>query len=212
MKKIISLVLFIALVLPTAFSSFTIPAFAEPDPDGAEPTVYDGVVFSRVSGNGGKKDAACKYSFIELYNTTDSDISLSGLAVYYKEPGAEQYTEYALSGGVIAAGGYYLVRGAAAKKYEAVNEIISVNEKDEEWDLTISNKEFSLVLAPAGLTLDASLPLYDLEGITSYLCLYDSSKEYFFDSGYEDDFSKNKFAVRTALREDSGWYTVNLNK
>ncbi len=204
MKRIISFALLVLMILPMAFASFT-PAAAEGTPS------YDGVVFSRVAGNGGKKDAACKYSFIELYNTTDSDISLAGLSVYYKEAG--EYAEFPLSAnGVIPAGGYYLVRGAAAPKYVADSEIISVDSYDEEWDLTISNKAFSIVLAPSGMTLDPTLPLYDLEGIVSYFCAFDSKTEYYFDSGYLDDFSKNKFAVRTALREDSGWYMVNLNK
>ena len=34
----------------------------------------------------------------------------------------------------------------------------------------------------------------------------------YFDSGYLDDLSNPTFAVRTELREDSGWYMVNLSK
>ena len=208
MKRFISLALSVLIVFSMVFSVLTVSASADEGSPG-----FDGVVFSRVSGNGGKKDAACKYSFIELYNTTDADISLSGLAVYYKAAGDEQYTEYDLAeGSVISAAGYYLVLGNAAPKYQSDSEIISVDESDEVWDITVSNKEFSLVLAQAGLSLDPSLPLYELDGIVSYLCTYDSKNDYYFDTGYIDDFSKNKFAVRTALREDSGWYLVNLGK
>ncbi|MBQ7715448.1 MAG: CotH kinase family protein [Clostridia bacterium] len=208
MKKLISLALLVFMVLPMVFSTFTMTAHAD---EGAPS--FDGVVLSRVCGNGGKKDAACKYSFIELYNTTDADVSLSGLAIYYKEPTSTQYSEFDLpANAVIPAGGYYLVRGNPASKYDTTYEIISVTQRDADWGITISNKEYGIVLAPAGMTLDVSLPLYDLEGIVSYFCAYDSTKDYFFDSGYQDDTSKNKFAVRTALSVDSGWYMVNLTK
>ena len=83
------------------------------------------------------------------------------------------------------------------------------------WDVTVSNADISLVLAPAERNLDVNTPVAEISGAVSYFCAMTKehfAENYYFDTGYVDDISKKKYAVRTALQEDSGWELVNLAK
>lgn len=170
---------------------------------------YRGIVLSRVFGNGGKKDAATEYSFIELYNASDRTVDLSGISLYYST-GAEPYAEFAFAGQqnhTMAPGSFYLVR---CKGKATGAEIIRLDYWDAEWNVEISNKEIRLLLAGSGRTVDPSVQPAEVADVLSYFC---ATAAYYFDSGYLiDEISKNKYAVRTALRKDSGWQDANLPK
>lgn len=174
---------------------------------------YSDLVISKVYGNGGSTTSACEHSFIELTNTGSKSISLSGLALYYKTGNTTDYVSFNLPSVTLGAGKSYLIRGASASKssvkYNTSYEIIRIEKYDAEWNITIDNKEIRLVLAPAGKSFDKNTQPAELDGKISYFVATDS---YYFDTGYVDDYSKNKLAVRTAMKQDSGYYLQNLTK
>ena len=171
-------------------------------------SVYEGLLFTKVFGSGGKADGVTASSFIEIYNSSEKDIALEGLSVYYKSSGYKQYYSHALSGAV-RAGGFYLIKCGGSGKYDPSGEVIRLDSWDDEWDRKIDNKEIGLLLAPSGLVPDVSADPAELDGVVSYFFATDS---YCFDTGVVKALSKNKYAVRTALKKDSGWQIVNLAK
>ncbi|MBR7077230.1 MAG: lamin tail domain-containing protein, partial [Clostridia bacterium] len=194
------------------------PTAAQPTPEptakpGAKLSDYQGVVISRVYGNGGNNDGICEHSFIELYNTTGKDINLDGLSVYYKTLNDAAYKQFGIGSKTIKANGYFLIRcascTASGKEYKTANEMVSISRYDAEWPVTIDNKEISLVLALSGRKLSVSTQTAEITEKVAYFC---ATETFYFDTGYVNDMSKVKFAVRTALTTDSGYKVVNLGK
>lgn len=174
---------------------------------------YKDLVISKVYGNGGNTVAACEHSFIELTNTGSKALSLGGLALYYKTGDTADYTVYNLPSVSLGAGKTFLIRGASSSKnsvkYDTSSEVIRVVKFDAEWNVTINNKEIKLILAPSGMSFSKTAEPAELGGKISYFVATD---KYYFDTGYVDDYSKNKIAVRTAMKQDSGYFTTNLTK
>lgn len=172
-------------------------------PDNSESS---GLVFSKVFGSGNKPDSVTASSFIEIYNSAENDICLDGLSIYYRTSGSREYYSHALTG-TVRAGGHYLVKCGGSDKFDASGEVIRLTGWDDEWDHKIDNKEICLLLAPSGYVPDVSVNPAEIKGAVSYFCATDS---YFFDTGVVKALSKSKYAVRTALKADSGWQVVNL--
>ena len=170
-------------------------------------------MISKVYGNGGNVTSACEHSFIELKNTGTTALKLGGLALYYKSGAATDYTSFALPDVTLNAGKTFLIRGASASKssvkYDTSYEVIRVTNYDAEWNISLSNKDIRLILAFSGKTFNKSTQPAELSGKISYFVATD---DYYFDTGYMDDYSKNKVAVRVADKQDSGWYLQNLTK
>ena len=181
-----------------------------PDPD---VEAYSGLVISKVYGNGGNSTAACEHSFIELTNTGTEPLDLGCLAVYYRSGTVTEYSSLRLPDVKLNGGKSFLIRGVSASKrgsdYDASYEVIRITDFDMEWELALDNKDIKLVLAGAGKDLDITTPPEQLPGMISYFV---ATEEYCFDTGYVSDYSKNKVAVRTALKKDSGYYLQNLTK
>ncbi|MBE6693597.1 MAG: hypothetical protein E7589_02390 [Ruminococcaceae bacterium] len=171
---------------------------------------YKGVFISRVYGNGGKSDAAAEHSFVELYNSTGKTVSLFGLSLYCKSSGGDPFAQFPFpKDAKIAPGGYYLVRGEAAKQYDNSFAILSVNSYDAEWNYSIDNNEYRLMLAPVGLVLPKTTDvLTHGKSISAIITIPDG--EYHSSVYAVDNMSKNKVAVRTALEEYSGFHKINL--
>lgn len=92
------------LVLAMVFSMMPTPVFA------ADSTALaDHIVINQAYGCGGNSGAAYKNDFVELYNPTDSDISLDGWSIQYAAKDKSSYSVTALSGS-IKAKGYYLLQ------------------------------------------------------------------------------------------------------
>lgn len=98
------------------------------------------VIVNQVYGDGGKKDVPVSHSFIELYNPTSDEIDLNGYSITYVSAGQ---TEQLALNGKIPSRASYLIRGAEAK---ALSEAVKVDAFDQSWDLTIGNKQYSVVL------------------------------------------------------------------
>lgn len=78
-----------------------------------------GVIISQAYGGGGNSGATLKSDFIELYNTSDEDIDLTGWVVFYasatgqfKAQGTESYDTAVALSGVIKAKSFYLIKAA----------------------------------------------------------------------------------------------------
>ncbi len=70
------------------------------------------VVISQIYGGGGNSGATLKHDYIELFNRGLTPVDITGWSVQYASAGGSPWSVTPLSG-VIAAGGYYLVREAA---------------------------------------------------------------------------------------------------
>jgi hypothetical protein len=87
----------------------------------AKGPVLPTLIISQIYGGGGNTGAVYTNDFIELYNTTDAPIDLTGWTVFYAsdtglfklETETVGYTQAVTLTGTIAAHGYYLIQGAA---------------------------------------------------------------------------------------------------
>ncbi|MBQ3868998.1 MAG: CotH kinase family protein [Clostridia bacterium] len=169
---------------------------------------YADLVISKVYGNGRNKTAACKNSFIELKNTGDLPLCLFGLSLYYGTKDSD-YISFALPDVTLGAGECFLVKGASAPGYDDASEIIKITQYDAEWSVSLDNKSVKLILGPYGAEYGKNALPENIENKISYFAADDA---YHFDTGYVSGYSKNKIAIRTADRQDSGYHTVNLTK
>lgn len=78
-----------------------------------------GVIISQVYGGGGNSGAPIKSDFIELYNTTDEDIDITGWTIFYasatgnfKAIGSESYDVGIVLSGVIKAKSFFLIKAS----------------------------------------------------------------------------------------------------
>lgn len=173
---------------------------------------YRGLLIVSVYGTGKNNiDASASHGFIQLYNSTDHDISLAGASLYYQKKSGSAYTELIFpSEAVIPAGGYYLVRAASPTGYVAENAIIDVCYSDLDWDIALDNKEVHLVLASSGWDI---YPTEDITDLTDAVSVFVSSEVETYDSVYAvNSLSKKKVAVRTALKDYSGYHIENLTR
>jgi uncharacterized protein YdeI (BOF family) len=82
--------------------------------------VTGGVIISQVYGGGGNSGSTYKNDFIELYNTTDQDIDITGWVVFYaskagdfKDVGSTTYDSSIVLSGVIKAKSFFLIQANA---------------------------------------------------------------------------------------------------
>ncbi len=170
---------------------------------------YDGVMISAVYGTGKKNtDAAMEAGFVQLYNRSLYTVSLKGASLYYKSDGASPFDQFVFpEDATIAPGGYYLVKCESVANYDKSMAVIGMEHYDAEWDTTFDNHEIRLLLAPSGWAIgrDENILLFD-DAISVFV-----ATEAYNESVYAvDGMSKNKIAVRTALKEYSGYHTVNI--
>ncbi|MBW3088337.1 ExeM/NucH family extracellular endonuclease [Bifidobacterium sp. 82T24] len=91
---------------------------AAADEGGSQPSAgassYAGVVINEAYLSGGSKGAAYKNKFVELYNTTDKDIDLTGSSLQYRSSaGTGAANSSADLAGTIKSKGYYLVKAGS---------------------------------------------------------------------------------------------------
>ncbi|MBO7375615.1 MAG: chitobiase/beta-hexosaminidase C-terminal domain-containing protein, partial [Clostridia bacterium] len=205
LKKVCAILLLLSLAL-SVFPPISISS----EVTQVELSDFRGLVISRVFGHGDKKDAVTAYSFFELYNASENTLDLDGLALYYKTSGSDPYVSFEFGdqqNHVMAPGSFYLIR---CNQKSSSAEVITLTHWDAIWNLSVSNKEIKLILAEEGRTIDPLVQPAEVADVLSYFCATD---DYYFDAGYLiGEMSKSKYAVRTALREDSGWTDVSLTK
>ena len=96
----------LAAAAATGLSLILVPA-AHAAPDGSN------VVINEVYGGGGNSGSVYSHDFVELYNPTDSDIDLSGWQIDQRSVADNRGTLHTIESGIIPAGGYFLIQGAA---------------------------------------------------------------------------------------------------
>lgn len=173
---------------------------------------YKGVMISAVYGTGKKNtDAAAEAGFVQLYNSNNKAVSLKGASLYYKSDGAKPYSQFVFpEDAVIPAKGYYLVRCNPVAGYDAAYAVIGVEYYDVQWDETLDNKEIRLLMAPTGWTISRDDDILSFNDAISVF--YASDIDISNDIYAVDNLSKNKVAVRTALKDYSGFHKVNLTE
>ncbi len=180
------------------------------DPHPGDSSLYKGVMISAVYGTGKKNiDAAAEAGFVQLYNASNKAVSLEGASLYYKSDGAKPYSQFIFPAGAsIPANGYYLVRCNPVSGYDTTYAVLGVEYYDAQWNETLDNKEIRLLLAPTGWTVGKD---DDILSFDDAISVFYSSDTAIVDHVYAvSNLSKSKVAVRTALKEYSGFHKVNL--
>ena len=78
----------------------------------------------------------CTHSFIELENSSNVDIPLTGIYLHFYSPAENDYkggVHHLALDGVIKAGGTYLIRGAKYAEFDDESAFIKVRTYDKEW-------------------------------------------------------------------------------
>ena len=78
----------------------------------------------------------CTHSFIELENTSDVDIPLTGIYLHFYNPSENDYeggVHHLALDGVIKSGSTYLIRGAKHAEFDDESAFIKVRTYDKEW-------------------------------------------------------------------------------
>ena len=176
---------------------------------------FKSVLISAVYGTGQNKDAAVGHGFIQLYNTSTERAPLTDAALYYREETGDGYRQFTFpKDASIAPGGYYLIRMQATREkngeeYDESFAVLSIESYDAEWAVILDNNNVQLSLAPKGQDIDEATFVENIDGTVSYFV----AAELGYDSHYAvDNMSKSKVAVRTALKNYSGFHKVNLNE
>ena len=195
---------------PVTDSEVTVAPY-DPELHPGDSTRYAGVLIHSVYGTGKKgAEALISNGYVQLYNKTDKNISLKGASLYYKNDGANPFSQFVFpDDAVIPAGGYYLVRANAPTDFDPANAVMKVEYCDAEWDVYIDNKEIRLLLAPSGWSIGRD------EDVTTFddaISVFVATMEYHSSVYSLYDLSRNKVAVRTAMEEYSGYHTVNLTR
>ncbi len=171
---------------------------------------YAGVIISAVYGTGAKgTDAALSHGFIQLFNVTDHDISLSGASLYLRNGAEDVYVErFFPEGALIPAGGYFLVRTASPEGYDPDTSVIRLDDYDLGWNVLLDNKKWALLLAPSGLTPDGSADPLSLPAVAVLV----SDDDAVTCNRTVDSLSKSKMAVKTDLYSTGGYHVADLSR
>jgi len=145
-------------------------------PNGIAPTpqpIPTTIVINQVYGR--TTDGAISHGFIELYNTTNSSINLNGYSVQYLT-GWEQNVPYngewevlPLIGKSIAAHGSFLIKAIGGTPDVSDNPRHIITDCDMEWNITISNRAFSVALVPNQTRLSKVVTPQELANVTDLI-------------------------------------------
>jgi hypothetical protein len=141
----------------------------------------DHVIINQVYGRAAGSDSAVSHSFIELYNPTDSAVNLTGMSLQYfmgsdrGAPFADKWEVLPLSG-TIASNSSLLVVGGS--NYGTGGVRYTIPNHDMVWNITFSNRAFSIALVDGVLPLSANMSTFtpalggnaaiiDLVGVTN---------------------------------------------
>lgn len=209
-------------ILLCVFAAFFITAVlpsCSNNGDGGVINRLEPVIFSQVYGTGNSSGSAVRYSYIQLYNTSDETLNLAGASLYVKSGKNKEFTEYPFpKDEYITAGHYYLIRGAEVEERSVVSnseseEILRVDYFDLELDkLALDNHENVILLGRSGLGK------HELEDYAMsdnvYTCFIGTEEDSasLGEIHTAGDMSKSKVAVKIGNRADSYYAVYNLTK
>jgi len=109
----------IGFLAPVIASADSLPAAGTPyREDGTYDVTVPHVVIHQVLGDGGKTSDSVSHNFVELYNPTDSDVSLDGWTLNYSA-GGTSWTSRTLAG-TIRKHSSYLVLTSDRRRFREV--------------------------------------------------------------------------------------------
>ena len=154
-------------------------------------------------------DAHVDASYVELYNNSDTPISLAGVSLYVSDKGGS-FTEYRFHEyDTIPAEGYFLVRGRDANG--TTTDALTVEQYDRLFAaFSPDPKSTRLILAPAGIDMPVDKPLAEIDGVFAYVTSHtlDAADEYHF----IDSASVNKVIRKKACTDKVDYQSINLTK
>ena len=128
--------------VPEAYSTSETEPIDAADSQGQQQV--DHLIINQVYGGGGKEDTPIKNSFIELYNPTAENVSLSGFSIVCEcESGSS--TLPLNTNKEIRSNGYYLI---VCNQETTTDEFITYDlpDPDQTWDHVINNKKYTIKL------------------------------------------------------------------
>ena len=143
----------------------------EPSKDTADAS---DIIFKQVYGTGENNDTPVRYGFVQLFNTSDKDIPLYGLALCYTTDALGKYVKLSFAkDAVIHASGSYLIRCGEAKgkdgaAYKTDSEKIRIDYYDASWNQVIDNKEVRFAVTDDSFTLSSAAALSGNKSVYSY--------------------------------------------
>ena len=191
-----------AALMPSAALSAE-EADGTPYAGGAYDVSVPHVIINQVYG--ASDDGTASHSFIELYNQCGAAVDLTGWQLQYRSSESGGQTEWSVLTleGSIPAGGFYLVRCAAAEKNDSPE--YTVPEGDAEWNIMLHNKGVSVALFSEDTGLDGSFSgaVTDKNRPKGYVDLLaargndgeEDQTPYVYEGAYSDIQSKKK-AIR----------------
>ena len=160
------------------------------------------LMFRHVYGTGKNNDTPIRYSFIELFNTSEHPLDLDGLAVFSYDVDEKEYVSIAFPAITVPGLTSYLIRCAEAKgkngeEYVTSGEKMSLEHFDLSWNVVLNNKEIQLVIADS-IKSYGDVPASAIEDAYVYFIATQSDSE---DPNTAKGISKNKSAFRAAAGE-----------
>ncbi len=172
------------------------------------------IIFKQVYGTGENNDTPVRYSYIELYNTSDKPVSLDGLYLGYAKGDRDKYAPYPLpTDAVIAPHASYLIRGAQAvsetgELYIDACEKFTLSHYDADMpNLRLSSKRCRLILTASPKAVRQS----DLHAgtVLAYFGAHNAdAAEPFPYPANSTALDKHTAVIRT--EDNTAWTTVNL--
>lgn len=148
-------------------------------------------------------------SYVEMYNGSDIPVSLSGLSLYVSDNGGV-FTEYRFSPeAVVPAKGFFLVKGREIGG--AHEDALTVEHYDASFStLSPDPNSTRILLAAAGRTLPADMPLSLVEGLFSYVTADAMDAE--DTCHYIGSASVNKVIRKKANTHKVDYHSIHLGK
>lgn len=167
----------------------------------ASKETYDHIIINQYYGGGIKEDTgSVSHAFIELYNPTDSTVSLEGKSVQYVKDAVVQKLDLT---GEIPSKHSFLIR---CKLTNSGTPALSLTEKtaDMEWDQYIANKGISILLMKNTELVSVDSSLVDNPNVIDVIGSSGDAQEAvkFFEGEVVVDQSKQK-SVRRILFSDT---------
>lgn len=171
------------------------------------------IIFRQVFGTGENNDTPVRYSYIELYNTSDEPVSLGGLYLGYAKGDRDKFAPYSLpSDAVIAPHASYLIRGAQAvsetgELYIDACEKFLLSHYDADMpNLRLSSKRCRLILTASPKAVKQS-DLYSGSVLAYFGAYSKESGEPFPYPANSDMLNKHTAILRTD--DNSTWTSVD---
>lgn len=171
------------------------------------------IIFKQVFCTGENNDTPVRYSFIELYNTSDKPISLGGLYLGYAKGDRDKFAPYPLpEDAVIAPHASYLIRGAQAvsetgELYLDACEKFTLSDYDADMpNLRLSSKRCRLILTDSPKAVKQA-DLYSGAVLAYFGAYSENAAEPFPYPANSDALNKHTAVLRT--EDNTAWTAVN---